>query len=59
MILIENNVITKDNMINNCNPLLGCSADEIIELIETINMDNCKLLLDTAHLKVSANTVLW
>lgn len=56
-LFLENNVITQQNLINNRNPLLGCEASEIISMMKDIDMPNCKLLLDTAHLKVSANSL--
>jgi len=55
--LIENNVITKSNLNNGINPLLGCSSYEINQIFEIIKSDYLGLLLDTAHLKVSCNTL--
>lgn len=56
--LIENNVIAKFNLTsNNANPLLCCSSDEIIKVFEFFNSKHLGLLLDTAHLKVSCNTM--
>lgn len=55
--LIENNVITKFNIKNGVNPLLGCCSDEIISILDEINSPNLGLLLDTAHLKVSCATL--
>jgi hypothetical protein len=57
LFLIENNVIAKSNLKNGVNPLLGCSSQEIIEIFKTINSNYLGLLLDTAHLKVSCNTL--
>lgn len=56
-LLIENNVISKVNLLNQTNPLLCCSSSEIINIMEEINNTNLMLLLDTAHLKVSCNTL--
>lgn len=56
-LLIENNVISEVNLLNQTNPLLCCSSSEIIYTIEKINNTNLMLLLDTAHLKVSCNTL--
>lgn len=56
-LLIENNVISEENLINQNNPLLCCSSSEIIKTMEQINNPNLMLLLDTAHLKVSCNTL--
>lgn len=55
-LLIENNVITKDNLNNfKSNPLLLCSGDEIALFFA--EMDNTvKLLLDVGHFKVSCET---
>ena len=55
--LIENNVITKENILNGSNPLLCCSSNEIIEFLKSINSKHINLLLDTAHLKVSCNSL--
>ena len=55
--LIENNVISKNNYINSTNPLLGCSSDEILKYINHFNTNYFGILLDTAHLKVSSNTL--
>lgn len=55
--LIENNVITKFNLIDNQNPLLCTISDEIIDIFEKINRPNLHLLLDTGHLKVSCKTL--
>jgi endonuclease IV len=57
MFLIENNVISKQNMMNGINPLLCCDSCEINWLIGEINNENFGILLDTAHLKVSCNTL--
>jgi len=56
-LLVENNVISEENFFNQNNPLLCCSSSEIINIIEQINNPNLMLLLDTAHLKVSCNTL--
>jgi hypothetical protein len=55
--LIENNVIAKSNLNNGLNPLLGCTSQEIIEIFNMIKSNYLGLLLDTAHLKVSCNTL--
>lgn len=57
MFLIENNVITKKNLMNGINPLLCCESSEINWLTSEINNKNFGILLDTAHLKVSCNTL--
>lgn len=56
--LIENNVLAKMNVYEDgTNPLLCVDPDEIHELIIDINNKRLGILLDTAHLKVSANTL--
>lgn len=56
--LIENNVLAKVNIHpNGSNPLLCCDAEEMLRLVKEIDHSNFGLLLDTAHLKVSANTL--
>jgi len=56
-IMIENNVLSKNNLIEfQGNPLLMCDAKECIKIISN-TPDNVKLLLDVAHLKVSANSL--
>jgi hypothetical protein len=54
---IENNVITQFNLNNNQNPLLGCDSEELKRVFDDINHPRFGLLLDTAHLKVSAITL--
>lgn len=55
--LIENNVITSTNLLNNKNPLLCCDSDQILLIFEKLKSNYFGLLLDTAHLKVSSNTL--
>jgi hypothetical protein len=55
--LIENNVITKFNLNNSINPFLCCESSEIEFVCRAVNQDLFGILLDTAHLKVSANTL--
>jgi len=56
-IMIENNVLSKNNSENfNDNPFLMCDADECLEVINNCPK-NVKLLVDVAHLKVSANSL--
>ena len=55
--LIENNVIAGFNYVNGNNPLLCCESSEIRWLYESITHTRFGLLLDTAHLKVSCNTL--
>jgi len=55
--LIENNVIARFNMTPFGNPLLCCESKEIIDVLEKLNNKNIGLLLDTAHLRVSCETL--
>lgn len=56
-LLIENNVISKANFESfNCNPLLMTESDETQSIFSQVE-ENVKLLIDVAHLKVSANTL--
>ena len=55
-ILIENNVITAQNLLLfSQNPLLCCCSDEIMQVLAA--SPKVDLLLDLAHLKVSAQTL--
>lgn len=55
--LIENNVISSFNIVNDENPLLCCDSVDIIQLFSKIKHQRFGLLLDTAHLKVSCKTL--
>ena len=56
--LIENNVLAPVNVHpDGSNPLFCCDADEMLQMIEEVNHTNLGLLIDTAHIKVSANTL--
>ncbi|MGR5431130.1 sugar phosphate isomerase/epimerase family protein [Vibrio astriarenae] len=56
-LLIENNVISHDNYMSfGCDPLLMTEAKETREIFRKVN-NNVGLLIDVAHLKVSANTL--
>jgi len=56
-IMIENNVLSKNNQVEfQGNPLLMCDSKECIKIINN-TPDNVKLLLDVAHLKVSSNSL--
>lgn len=56
--LIENNVLAPFNYNNGHNPFLCCDADEMMWLFDNQPKDNhFGLLLDTAHLKVSCQTL--
>ncbi|MUK39986.1 TIM barrel protein [Aliivibrio fischeri] len=55
-LLIENNVVSDKNFESfGCNPLLMTEPEETKEIFNLVP-DNVKLLIDVAHLKVSAKT---
>ncbi len=56
-LMIENNVLSKNNQKNfDGNPFLMCDAQECEKVINSCP-NNVKLLIDVAHLKVSANSL--
>ena len=56
-ILIENNVLSQNNFKNfNSNPFLMVDANECLEVMDQTSK-NVHLLVDVAHLKVSANSL--
>ncbi|MFT6904707.1 MAG: sugar phosphate isomerase/epimerase [Oleiphilaceae bacterium] len=56
-LLIENNVVSEKNFESfGCNPLLMTEPDETKIIFSQVS-ENVKLLIDVAHLKVSANTL--
>ena len=56
-LMIENNVITKNNLLEfGENPFLMSEPKETKEILDLLP-DNVGMLLDVAHLKVSANTL--
>lgn len=56
--LIENNVLAKMNVYEDgSNPLLNVEVGEMQKMLEEITDPRVGILLDTAHLKVSANTL--
>lgn len=56
--LIENNVVAQMNIREDGkNPLFCGHPEEMLRLIETVNHKRLGILLDTAHLKVSAGTL--
>jgi sugar phosphate isomerase/epimerase len=55
---VENNVLTKKNVLpDGSSPLLCVDSDECFRLMQEVGSDALGLHLDTAHLKVSANTL--
>ncbi len=58
LLAIENNVLSHLNLIEGRNELLlGVRAEEIIRYIKKTGRDNIGVLLDVAHLKVSAESL--
>ena len=58
ILLIENNVISHSNFEQHfSNPLLCCSSEELLSVFSELENERLKLLLDTAHLKVSCQTL--
>ncbi len=55
--LIENNVVAAMNVYENKNPLFCGDAPEMARLMSDISDPRLGILLDTAHLKVSSNTL--
>ena len=58
-LLIENNVLSKDNAMSfQENPFLMITADECVNVMQQ-TPDNVNLLIDVAHLKVSAKSLCF
>ena len=56
--LIENNVLAPFNWrADRPSPLLGVTAEELLELVDAVNSPNFGILMDVGHLKVSACTL--
>jgi sugar phosphate isomerase/epimerase len=56
-LLVENNVVSNSNFESfNCNPLLMTETNETKQILNETR-DNVRLLVDVAHLKVSATTL--
>ena len=56
--LIENNVLAAVNIHpDGSNPLFCCDAAEMLDMLKEIKHPKLGLLIDTAHLKVSAHTL--
>jgi sugar phosphate isomerase/epimerase len=57
-LLIENNVLSRRNLVEGRNELLLCvTADDFHELFDAVDSRSLGILLDVAHLKVSAQTL--
>ena len=55
---IENNVLTKVNFNTfGFKPFFGTEASELIDLKNKLDSEHFSILLDTAHLKISSNTL--
>ena len=58
ILAIENNVIAPFNLVEGNNRLfLGVTTEELMDMIERIQRNNVKILIDVGHLKVSARTL--
>jgi len=58
ILAIENNVVSPQNLRDGKNELLlGVTGQELKSLMEAVAMDSVRLLLDLAHLKVSARSL--
>lgn len=58
--LIENNVTNVENFkAHGQNPFLCSTPEEIVEFCENVECSNFGFLLDTAHLKVTSNTMTF
>jgi sugar phosphate isomerase/epimerase len=56
--LIENNVLAQVNVHpNGSNPLFCCDTDEMLLMLKEVDHSALGLLIDTAHIKVSSNTL--
>lgn len=56
--LIENNVLAPFNLrTDGLSPLLGVAPHELLEFVRLVDAPNFGILLDAAHLKVSARTL--
>lgn len=57
-VVVENHVLAPFNLVENQNLyLLLCSAEEIVEFSRAVARVNFGMLIDVAHLKVTANTL--
>jgi sugar phosphate isomerase/epimerase len=57
-IAIENHVVEARNLVKGENKyLLGATAEELLDLLASIQRENVGVLLDLGHLKISANTL--
>jgi sugar phosphate isomerase/epimerase len=57
---IENNVVTRTNLIDGKNLLLlGATADDLLEICAAVHSDALGLLIDVGHLRVTAAALLF
>jgi len=57
-VLVENHVLAPFNLVDGKNTLLLlCTSEEIVEFAQAVGRDNFGMLIDLAHLKVTANTL--
>ncbi len=57
-VAIENNVVAPINLIDGKNLLLlGATAEELLEIYESVNSNNFGILIDVGHLKVTSNAL--
>jgi sugar phosphate isomerase/epimerase len=57
-LLIENNVVARKNLVNGENKLLlGATAEDLLEILSSVGSRSLGLLIDTGHLKVTANAM--
>ncbi len=57
-LLLENNVLTAKNLnVFSENPLLCCTHDDYIKVLEVVKNHRLGVLVDYGHLKVTANTL--
>ncbi len=57
-VLVENHVLAPFNLVDGKNTLLLlCTAEEIVEFAKAVGRDNFGMLIDLAHLKVTAKTL--
>jgi sugar phosphate isomerase/epimerase len=60
LLAIENNVAAPHNLREGRNDLLlGVTGEDLKELMEAVSMESVRLLLDVAHLKVSATSLAF
>lgn len=57
-LLVENNVVTRENLVNGQNILLlGANSEELLKILAEVNSPVLGLLVDMGHLKVTAESL--